>query len=401
MKLRSKETYWLLKDGLINTYPSLQHDTTCDVLIIGAGITGALIAYQLASEGYHVCIIDERDIGMGSTGATTAMLQYEIDEPLYSLSRKTNVDIATSSYIEGVRAIHLLEKIIADIAVDCGFRTKDSLYFAGSKSHLKWLIKEHEARSSCGIQASWQTSDDLKKKYNINSPGGILSKDGADVDAYKLTHALLEHSAKKFDLQIYDHTSFKKIIHNKKRRIVCTDLNYEIRCDNIVFATGYETTQILKGRYVKLNSTYALVSEPMTDLPQKNDDTIFWNTNEPYLYLRSTPDRRIVLGGGDEPFKDADQRDKLIDEKEKFLIKEARKYFPTLKIIPDFVWAGTFGVTNDSLPYIGAHRDFPGCYFVLGYGGNGITFSVMGMKIISDALSGNPNKYLDYFRFNR
>ncbi|MBA4056261.1 MAG: FAD-dependent oxidoreductase, partial [Marivirga sp.] len=85
MKLRSKETYWLLKNGLIQSYPSLQKDIRCNILIIGAGVTGALMAYQFSQEGYKTVLIDKRDVAMGSTSATTAMLQYELDEPLYSL----------------------------------------------------------------------------------------------------------------------------------------------------------------------------------------------------------------------------------------------------------------------------------------------------------------------------
>ena len=85
MKLRSGEPYWLLKNGIINSYPSLRENIACDVLVIGGGITGALIAFQLSGEGYKVVIIDKRDVSLGSTCATTALLQYEIDEPLYRL----------------------------------------------------------------------------------------------------------------------------------------------------------------------------------------------------------------------------------------------------------------------------------------------------------------------------
>ena len=105
MRLRSKETYWLLKNGLLCSYPSLQKNISCEVLIIGGGITGALIAYQLSKEGYGTVLIDKRDIAMGSTSATTAMLQYEIDEPLYSLIDKVGENAAVDSYQEGVLAI--------------------------------------------------------------------------------------------------------------------------------------------------------------------------------------------------------------------------------------------------------------------------------------------------------
>src|SRR5687768_3327994 len=102
MKLRSKETYWLLKNGLLHTYPSLQKDIACEVLIIGGGITGSLMAYQLSQEGYKTVLIDKRDIAMGSTAATTAMIQYEIDKPLYKLIDVVGEQAAVDSYRAGV-----------------------------------------------------------------------------------------------------------------------------------------------------------------------------------------------------------------------------------------------------------------------------------------------------------
>lgn len=88
MDLKSNEPFWLLKNGLVASYPSLKSDEECDVLIIGGGITGSLIAHQMISDGYKTILIDKREICNGSTSATTSMLQYEIDAPLYELIKK-------------------------------------------------------------------------------------------------------------------------------------------------------------------------------------------------------------------------------------------------------------------------------------------------------------------------
>ena len=82
MRLRTFESFWLLKNGLLYTYPTLQKNIKTEILVIGGGITGALISDALMDAGYEVTLIDRRDIGQGSTSATTSMLQYEIDEPL-------------------------------------------------------------------------------------------------------------------------------------------------------------------------------------------------------------------------------------------------------------------------------------------------------------------------------
>ena len=81
MRLRTFESFWLIKNGLLYSYPSLQKNINTQIAVVGAGITGALISHALLEEGYEVLLIDKRDIGQGSSSATTSMLQYEIDVP--------------------------------------------------------------------------------------------------------------------------------------------------------------------------------------------------------------------------------------------------------------------------------------------------------------------------------
>jgi len=88
MDLRSDYPYWLLKDGIIRTYPSLKKNIKTDIVVLGAGITGALVSYKLVEAGKEVVVVDRRHVGMGSTAASTALLQYEIDVPLHELIHK-------------------------------------------------------------------------------------------------------------------------------------------------------------------------------------------------------------------------------------------------------------------------------------------------------------------------
>ena len=112
MRLRTFESFWLLKNGLLYTYPSLQKNIKTEILVIGGGITGALISDALMDAGYEVTLIDRRDIGQGSTSATTSMLQYEIDEPLKDLAKKIGEEAAALCYQEGITAIQDLEQLV-------------------------------------------------------------------------------------------------------------------------------------------------------------------------------------------------------------------------------------------------------------------------------------------------
>jgi glycine/D-amino acid oxidase-like deaminating enzyme len=138
---------------------------------------------------------------------------------------------------------------------------------------------------------------------------------------------------------------------------------------------------------------------PKTAILEK--DVMLWNTANPYLYMRKTSDGRIIVGGRDENFTDPRRRDKLIEKKSKLLVKDFNKLFPDIKFNAEFSWTGTFGSTVDGLPFIGQHSKFPNTYFALGFGGNGITFSLIAAEIIRDLIMGKKNPDAGIFSFDR
>ena len=121
----------------------------------------------------------------------------------------------------------------------------------------------------------------------------------------------------------------------------------------------------------------------------------------PYLYLRTTTEGRIIVGGEDENFVNAKRRDALIFQKTRTLVNKFGRLFPDLQLEVAYAWAGTFGETKDGLAYIGVHPRFPHAYFALGYGGNGITFSLIAAQIIRDHFLGRTNRDAHLFRFRR
>lgn len=158
---------------------------------------------------------------------------------------------------------------------------------------------------------------------------------------------------------------------------------------------------MLTNTIVDLKSTFVTISESFTKLPSTFKYAIFWNTSDPYQYFRATADGRIIAGGGDEEFKDTERRDKLLPVKEHYLIKQFEKYFSDILFKPDYSWAGTFGETKDGLPYFGKLDSKKKQHYVLGFGGNGIIFSVLGTNSIISSLENLPHPDLEYYKFGR
>ncbi len=401
MDLKSNEPFWLIKNGLPASYPSLRTDASCDVLIVGGGITGSLMAHQCIADGYDTLLTDKREVCNGSTSATTSMLQYEIDTPLYRLSEMIGKKGAASAYSACSDAIDLLKEITGKIGSASGFMKKDSLYFASAKRDIQWLKKEFEARKEQGYVVEWMSAEEIIKRYDITDTyGGILSVQGGSVDAFRLAHELLAYNAAR-GLRVYDKTTIAHAESRKGGVRITTTEGFRINARRVVYCTGYESVQMIPEKFVNLLSSFAVVSEVESELYEKYKNLLIWNTDQPYLYMRTTDDGRFLVGGEDVPFRDPVKRDALIGKKQKKLVGAFHRLFPEKRFYPDFAWAGTFGETKDGLPYIGAHQNFDNTYFVLGFGGNGITFSVTGMEMVSRWLKGKKHLLTPYFAFGR
>lgn len=401
MNLRSNEPFWLLKNGLINSYSSLHADESCEVLIVGGGITGSLIAHQLMKDGFDTILIDKREICNGSTSAITSMLQYEIDVPLSELIKKIGEAGAVKSYRACAASISEIEELAHKLGSQAGFKRKDSLYYTTHQADLPSLKLEYETRRKYGFAVSWLTGEEIREQFGFqNSCGGILSEFGASIDAFRFAHELLEYNQKR-GLRIYDKTALKSVQQKRGFNVITTENGSKIRAGKVIYCTGYESTAMIPEKFVSLKSTYALVSEVDHIAFRSIEGTLFWDTDSPYLYFRTTDDHRFLIGGGDEDFRDAEKRDKLLNAKEKEILNKLQQLNPGFEFVTDFVWAGTFGETKDGLPYIGEHPKFKNSYFVLGFGGNGITFSVIGMAMVSLFMKNKKHPLSRYFKFGR
>jgi len=400
MNLTTGYPYWLINSGLVATYPKLEHSVKTDVVIIGGGISGALAAYYISNAGLECKVVDARTIGLGSTCASTSLLQYELDKPLSILADQIGFQSAARVYVMCSEAIDTLQSISEKIKFTL-FEKQKSLYFAAFKKDRKLIETEFTYRKKAGFQVQFLDEKEVRQRFGFSAPAAILSLQGATTDAYMLTHALLQAIIKKGN-EVFDRTLISKIEYKRNGVKLFTEKGHSITAKKIVNASGYEITEFVDKKIVKLNSTYALASEHIqSHVPVWKDKTILWNTADPYLYMRLTKDNRVIIGGRDEEFYNTSKRDKLIKKKSSLLKKDFSKLFPEIELIPEFSWAGTFGSTKDALPYIGTYNKTPHTYYALGFGGNGITFSVIAAEIIRDMITGEKNKNALLFSFDR
>lgn len=85
MDLQSGKLYWPTTVTNPPSYPKLDEDINCDVLIIGAGSSGAQSAHFLCDQGLSVVVVDKRKVGEGGTSTNTALIQYAGEKSFVSL----------------------------------------------------------------------------------------------------------------------------------------------------------------------------------------------------------------------------------------------------------------------------------------------------------------------------
>ncbi|MDZ4820052.1 MAG: FAD-dependent oxidoreductase [Planctomycetota bacterium] len=399
MDVRSGVSLWQSRVDVPPAAVPLNQDLSCEVVILGSGVTGALIAQALTKAGVSTVMIDRGEVAAGSTAASTGLLQYEVDNPLSKLIEQVGEQNAVHAYRRGLKAIDEIEQLASDLSIDCEFERRKSLYVASSRWHLYDLQKEYECRKSHGFEVSWLDRDELSMQTSIQSPGAILSSGDAQINPLAFTRSLLRQAVED-GLRMFANTEVLDVEESGDGVLVRTAGGL-VAAKKIVYATGYDPAQKIVRQVGNLNSTYALATAPVDAFPGWPDGWLLWETARPYFYARQTTDRRIILGGGDTAFKNDHQRDGLLQRQIEKVTSKFRSLFPEIEFQVQYVWAGTFAETKDGLACIGQHPERPSAYFALGYGGNGITFSMIAARLITDLYFGKANPDAEVFRVDR
>ena len=400
MDLNSGYPWWVVSNGLLGTYPVLREDVACDVLVMGAGITGALIADELVRSGLDVCVVDRREAGWGSTAASTALLQYEIDVELQDLARRFGLADALLAYRSCAGAIPKLLRLARALG-QVGARPMRSLYYASHWYHQRRLRREAALRKAHGFRLNVLEAADLRERFGFDAPVGLLSEVAAVADPYRLAHRLLARVQRRGG-RVHDRTAVAAFAARRGGVVASLGNGATVRCKYLVVASGYEGQAYIDQRVARNRSSYAFITDPVPEGLGALRDCMLWESARPYLYARSTSDGRLLVGGEDDRIDIPARRDAMVMRKAERLRAKAGELFPRLILEPAFAWAGTFAETADGLPFFGAHAQHgPRVLFAMAYGGNGITYSQIGAELLRETILGRRHPCARLFSFDR
>ena len=404
IRLRSGRSVWQAYEA---PQPDLSAPRTpsvyqADIAIIGAGITGAFLAERFSREGRQVIVLDRHAPATGSTAASTAMLLWELDASLVELEDRMGLASAARVSTRCRRQVAGIAELVAAYGIAADLLPRPSLYLAGDKLDAADLREEHRIRQHLGYEGVYLDEGELAARGMMGS-AGLLYPGSAEVDPVKLARGLMTIAVARGTrvispaiAAVYEASSTGVIIETQEGDI--------IRTRTLVLASGYEMPDFVPAARHTLCTSWAIATPPIAGVasPPWPDGALAWEASDPYLYLRTTVDGRVIIGGEDEEFSDAGRRDEMTPQKIKALLAKAAKRCPGLsQAQPEFAWSGVFGETDDSLPMIGRVPGRANCLAAYGYGGNGITFSALAAELLPAELSGQPDRDAEFCALDR
>jgi glycine/D-amino acid oxidase-like deaminating enzyme/nitrite reductase/ring-hydroxylating ferredoxin subunit len=390
-KINSEPLWQATSD--IPQFPKLTRAGSFDVVVIGGGITGLTAAYLLKRAGKKVCLVERYRLGFVDTGLTTAHVTYVTDERLPRLVKDFGEEAAARVSQAGAHAIDTIEAITKVLDIDCEFRRVPGFLheaIGAKKDESADFKKEADLADKLGFPGKF-----VEHVPYFNRPG-IRFPDQAKFHPLKYLAGL----ARAVDGQgskIYEQSEVAEV-KEKPLRVVIG--KHELETEYVVIAThvplmgktGTVNAALFQTKLYPYSSYVIGAKIPRGVIP----DASFWDTNDPYYYLRVEPGKKFdyaIFGGKDHKTGQEQDTQQRFDELRETLLS----IIPKAK--PDRQWSGQVIETNDGLPYIGetAEKQFA----ATGYAGNGITFGTIAGVMARDAALGKENPWQQLFSPNR
>lgn len=371
-----------------------------DVCVIGGGITGCIAGYYFAKNKIPTIIIEKKRIAHLSTSVTTSLLQYELDDNLSELVEHTTLEKAVKSYNLGLKALDELDNFINTHGNECLYEKKDTLLYTAKNDEINAIKNEFDLRLKNGLNVEY--IDKNNSPFSFDVKAGVISKNGgAQIDPFKLTHQLIKVS-ESLGLKVFENTEAIKIDYLNEGVEITTEFGYKIKCKKVIVATGYNTSLFTKRNFATMTTTFNVATKPVNSFDGWNDKILIRDNEDPYNYLRTTPDNRLIIGGEDISFLPGIFDKDMANIKYDILENRLKSMFPNINNIEiDYKYCGTFASTPDNLGFVGADPQHHNLWYCLGYGANGILFAILGGLWLSNLYLGNKDDDINLFKVDR
>lgn len=334
--------------------PPLNQDIKCDVLIVGAGMSGMSAAAEFLGKGLKVVVIEKNIVAGSSSGRSAGLLTPDSELELHQLVRRYGAAVAKEIWDIPCRGILRIVDAIKRNDIECGLLEQDLLFLGLGKSGKEAVASEQECREEVGF-TDQQVYDENELKSVLgaqNFSAGIRYTGTYSINPLLCLQGIKDRCIDA-GMQVFESTEMKRL----EDHTVHTHAG-SVTADHIIIAADKLDRSISPlADEVFHAQTFMSVSEPLSDRELKllfpsGKQMQCWDSKLVYSYFRLTADNRLLLGGGSPIttfLKDAFNNPRVI----KRVIKDFKEHFPFLKDL-SFIqfWPGLIDTTRDLLPMI-------------------------------------------------
>lgn len=354
-------------------FPEMTRDHTCDVIVVGGGLTGITTALLLARAGVKVAVIEANTIGSGTSGHTTAKVTVQHGIKLSKLSDGKSL----AYYRANMSGFKLISSLIDELKIDCDFETQDSYVYALSASEEYDVMDEKAAYERLDIQTEIVKQSELP--FDIDC--ALQLKDQAQFHPLKYLYALAE-TLSGMNVPIWEKTKALDIERDEKGITVHTD-KYQITANAAVMATGYPMIEFPGLFFLRLHQERSYILAAQRKVPQG----MYINAGKSVRSVRShSLDGQpwLLVGGFGHRTAKEDQKDTGYEPLDDFL----KASFTGAEAA--YGWSAQDGKTLDHIPYVGGlYKEGPNIYVAAGYDKWGMTNSAAAALMINDEITGS------------
>ena len=361
--------------------PPLNEDVRTDVCVIGGGIAGVTTAYLLALEGRRVVVVDDGPIGGGETGRTTAHLSNALDDRYQVLERLHGEEGARIAADSHGAAIDRIESIVAAEGIACDFRRVEGYLFVPPGESLDILDAEFEAARRAGLHDVRMVP--RAPVTSFDSGPCLCFPRQAQFHPLRYLDALRTAIGRRGG-RIFGGTHVSGVEAGPPA-IVSTEQGPTVTADFVVCATNTPIVDwlVIHSKQAPYRTFAIGARVPRDAVPT----ALYWDTADPYHYVRLDGDVLIVGGEDHKTGQENDAYDRFA-----YLESWARERFPIGGV--EYRWSGQVMEPVDGLAYIGRNpADKRHILVATGDSGHGLTHGTIAGILLTDLILGRPNPW--------
>lgn len=365
-----------------------------DIVIIGGGVVGCSIAYNLAKLGAkNIILLEKNTLSSGATGRCGAGIRQQF-------GTKMNCILARES-------IKIFENLSQELEYDIELNQSGYLILAYTEKEVNQFKKNVALEQSLNIKARFITVEEAKEIVPPLNTEGILAATFCPTDGhanpFKTNFAYAE-AAERLGVKIYNFTEVKEIeTENHKIVAVNTDKGKVLTPMVVNAAGGYSG---IIGKMVGVDiPVYSqrhqiLITEPLD--PLFRPMLMSFSRN---FYCQQTPHGSIIMGFGNPN----ERKDGDIGSSWQFAREMAQKMTAVVPLLKEVSmirqWAGLYNMSPDAQPILGEHPQIEGFYMAIGFSGHGFMLAPITSKLIAELIlkrkTSLPIDKLEIGRFER